>query len=65
MKTIRRWYYRMFHKERCFKCTLEQRRGKHDPISIWYHSYLGADWWLISKEEYDRNKQVIKISRYK
>ena len=63
MKVIRRWYYRMFHKERCFKCTLEQRRGKYDPICIWYHSYLGADWWLISKEEYERDKRIIKIRK--
>lgn len=68
MKAIRRWYYRLFHKKRCFKCTLEQRieqkieRG-YDPINYWHHSYLGAGWWLISKEEYDREKQRIKFKR--
>ena len=63
VRAIYRWYYKTFHRERCFRCTLEQRvYSKSDPINYWHHTYLGENWWLISKEEYERTKQTVTSS---
>ena len=46
MKTIIRWYYRVFQKDRCYKATLQDRlRNRWDCVDC-CDKYIGADWWL-------------------
>lgn len=49
MKWIIRQYYILFHRNRCFKNTLMERRSKWTDFTLWNDVYLGNDWWLHKK----------------
>lgn len=46
---IKRWYYLLFYRDRCFRNTLEERSCKWTDFVFWSDKYLGNNWWLKKK----------------
>jgi len=57
---IKRLYYLVFHRKRCFRNTLLERCSKWGDFVEWGDKYLGRDWFYRPPNPYKKLISILK-----